>query len=365
MTVLYIDNEYCYDIEQLKRCFDSITINSSSCTDLLEYGRNGDIAAWLREHNDSDIADQIDTIDINLGDSEYINQLANIITGAKYVVTKKSFEDCVKYMVSIDDRLDENIIVSISLIVIQSVKESYIISVKSNWGEMTVNFTPGNYEKGDNESLNFAFEEIDGIDLGDVQVSIDNNIIYHKNPRKVNLELGECSIAMIHIPGDKTSNMSDFYISETPVTIEQYKALMPDSEKDLVDYLESCYTCKYNSFSIVSAYTVQNVMHFLDNITAISFALPSREQWLHLVKNHYKRVKWCDPNDCVDYDYHRIDWELTGTNRFDLYCLLGIEYEENGTKSIKGHCIPSSQEKGNLGYRLICSESNIKRFKHV
>lgn len=363
MTVLYIDNEYCYDIEQLKRYFDSIAINSPSCTDLLEYGRNGDIATWLREHRDNDIADQVDAIDINLGDSEYINQLANIISGAKYVVTKKPFEDCVKYVVNIDDQLDESIIVSISLTIIQSVKESYIISVKNNWGEKTVNFTPGNYEEEDNESLNFAFEEINGIDLGDVQVSVDNNIIYHKNPIKINLELGECSIAMIHIPGDKTSNMSDFYISETPVTIEQYKALMPDSEKDLVDYLERCYTCKYNNFSIVSSFTVQNTIQFLDNITAISFVLPSREQWLHLFKNHYKRVKWCDPNDCVDY--HRIDWELTGTNRFDLYCLLGIEYEENGTKSIKGHCIPNSLRKANIGYRLVCSESDIERFKYV
>lgn len=141
MTVLYIDNEYCYDIEQLKRYFDSIAINSPSSTDLLEYGRNGDIATWLREHRDNDIADQVDAIDINLGDSEYINQLANIISGAKYVVTKKPFEDCVKYMVNIDDQLDESIIVSISLTIIQSVKESYIISVKNNWGEKTVNFT--------------------------------------------------------------------------------------------------------------------------------------------------------------------------------------------------------------------------------
>lgn len=42
---------------------------------------------------------------------------------------------------------------------------------------------------------------------------------------KVNINLGNCTLTMVHIPG--LGKLPDFYVSETPITIEEYKDLSP------------------------------------------------------------------------------------------------------------------------------------------
>lgn len=42
---------------------------------------------------------------------------------------------------------------------------------------------------------------------------------------KVNINLGNYILTMVHIPGNE--NLPGFYVSETPITMQQYKALSP------------------------------------------------------------------------------------------------------------------------------------------
>ena len=69
MTVLYINNEHCFSIHQLKQYFKfPIKYGSDLFLDIIDYGRSGDISTWLREHNENILADNIDSIDNNIGD---------------------------------------------------------------------------------------------------------------------------------------------------------------------------------------------------------------------------------------------------------------------------------------------------------
>lgn len=84
MTILYINDEICHSLQQLKGYFNqTLTVESIVGYGLLEMGRAGDIAQWLREIDEAEIANHVEMIDKNLTDSEYIKNLAEVITGQK------------------------------------------------------------------------------------------------------------------------------------------------------------------------------------------------------------------------------------------------------------------------------------------
>ena len=50
MTILYINDEHCSSVEQLKEYFKTgMNYDSPIRMELLDYGRAGDISNWLRE----------------------------------------------------------------------------------------------------------------------------------------------------------------------------------------------------------------------------------------------------------------------------------------------------------------------------
>lgn len=187
---------------------------------------------------------------------------------------------------------------------------------------------------------------------------IDYNVM-----EKVNINLGNCTLTMVHIPG--TGDLPGFYVSETPVTIQQYKALFPKDDPDYdswIEYYEKYETREYVEFTVASAYTVQHVINFMNDIKQpIFYCLPSREQWLHLVENHYKNVKWCSDCKFLGTEYKAIAWEMMRDNSYDIYCLLGV-VNENGKRIIKGNNFTKSQERDNIAFRLVCSEFDINSY---
>ena len=63
MINLYIDNEHCSSVRQLKQFFKAVTsYDSPIVMDLLEYGRAGDISDWLREKGESELAKAVDNL---------------------------------------------------------------------------------------------------------------------------------------------------------------------------------------------------------------------------------------------------------------------------------------------------------------
>lgn len=180
---------------------------------------------------------------------------------------------------------------------------------------------------------------------------------------KVNINLGNCILTMVHIPGN--GDLPGFYLSETPVTIQQYKALFPKDDPDLeswIEYYEKFETREYVGFTVASAYTVQHVINFMNNIKQpIFYCLPSREQWLHLAEHHYERVKWCSDCEFLGTEYKAIAWEMMRDNSYDIYCLLGVVYED-GKRIIKGNNFPKNEERDNIAFRLVCSEFDINSY---
>lgn len=180
---------------------------------------------------------------------------------------------------------------------------------------------------------------------------------------KVNINIGNCTLTMVYIPED--GDLPGFYVSETPVTIQQYKALYPKDDPDFeswLEYYEEYGTREYDGFTVVTAFTVECVLDFVNKIRQpVFYCLPSREQWLHLVKNHYNKVKWCDDSRFLGTEYMAIAWEMMRDNSYDIYCLLGV-VNENGKRIIKGNNFPKSQERDNIAFRLICSEFEINSY---
>lgn len=89
MTILYIDNEHCSSLEQLKEYFKiGANYDNPIVMELLDYGRAGDISNWLREKGESGLADSVDNISNDLGDSDYFSQLTAIITGERGATVK-------------------------------------------------------------------------------------------------------------------------------------------------------------------------------------------------------------------------------------------------------------------------------------
>lgn len=181
----------------------------------------------------------------------------------------------------------------------------------------------------------------------------------------ININLGNCTMTMVHIPGN--GELSGFYVSETPITIQQYKSLYPKNEPDIdswFEYYERQGSREYDGFTVATAFTVENVLDFLNKIRQpVFYCLPSREQWLHLVNNHYDKIKWCvDEKFCGTSEYKAIAWEMMRDNSFGIYCLLGIEYNEIGERVILGNNFRKSQERDNIAFRLVCSEFEINSY---
>ena len=179
----------------------------------------------------------------------------------------------------------------------------------------------------------------------------------------VNLKVGETKISMVHIPGGK--DCGGFYISETPVTVEQFRSLSSKDKEteEWIEYLEEFHKSEYKDFSIMTAYTVQNVLHFFNGIKhRIFFCLPSKEQWLHLFNTHFDQVTWCKECEYRGWKKKSIDWEMTRDNRYNIYCLLGYDYDEQGKRFITGNNFVKSQERDNIGFRLVCSEWDMNNY---
>ena len=96
---------------------------------------------------------------------------------------------------------------------------------------------------------------------------------------KVNINLGICTLTMVHIPGN--GDLSGFYVSETPITLQQYIALSPKDDAEWnswMKYYEKNGVSNYEEFEIASALTVEHMIDFLNKLRQpIFYCLPSRE----------------------------------------------------------------------------------------
>lgn len=175
--ILYINNEHCSSVEQLKGYFtENLTSDSDIYNDLLDYGRYGDIAVWLREMGEPDMASKVDSISGDLGDSAFFAQLKAAILGTEIKADdslKPSFDKCFAFECVKCDMKDNEAKISASLKVLLCVNEEYELSVSSNWGTRAVMVNPYNYSEGKTATLDFTLRKRPGKEVGEITIKAD------------------------------------------------------------------------------------------------------------------------------------------------------------------------------------------------
>ena len=369
MTILYINDEHCSSVEQLKLFFKAVpSFDSSIVRDLLDYGRAGDISDWLCEKGEPDLAKAVDNLNDNLGDSEYFSQLTAIFTGEKVATEKPEFQKCFYVENVTTEREDNEITVSVQLKILSSINESYELTVRTNWG------TKGNivnpYDEGSTANLNFKFRKRPNTTINKITLFVDEKEAYCKygillGQDKVDFTVGNCTFSMIHIvdknfetdDGNSIHNQTvkDFYIGQTIVTQELWKAVMGENDKSICNigknnwYYKWVVNCKLDSLVGSSkpmiGITYEDCLEFikrLNNITGKNFRLPTDREWLFATNGTTveKRdfLKTMDHQDAwfAENSENKLhDVAQKAPNQFGLYDIYGNVWERVLDREIK------------------------------
>lgn len=244
--ILFINNEHCTSVEQLKGYFtEDLTLGSDIYADLLDYGRSGDIAGWLREMNEPELATKVESIPNNFGDHAFFAQLKAAVLGTEVTnieSLKPSFEKCF----SIDgvkcDIKDSEAKVSVGLNVLMSVNEEYELTVTSDWGTRVVVVNPYNYTEGNTAAIEFILRKRSGMKIGGIKVYGNGkeltNMTIHTGESNGMTSGEEIYISMIRVEGGtitmgngyrnqhQESSLATYYIGETQVTQALWKSVM-------------------------------------------------------------------------------------------------------------------------------------------
>lgn len=372
MTILYIDNEHCSSLEQLKGYFKiGANCDNPIVTDLLDYGRAGDISDWLREKGESELAKAVDNLNDNLGDSEYFSQLTAIITGEKVATEKPEFQKCFYVENVTTEREDNEITVFVQLKILSSVNESYELTVRTNWGTKGNIVNPFNFDEGSTANLKFKFRKRSNSVINKITLFVDEKEAYCKEgillgQDKVEFTVGNCTFSMINIvdknyetdDGNNSHNQSVkvFYIGQTTVTQKLWKAVMGNNDQKISRLVYKSSGCGWRSAfgehtkkligdnKPMVGITYEDCLEFikkLNNITGKFFRLPTDREWLFaangaIVEKDWKTANlqksaWLAKNS--KKELHNVSQKAP--NQFGLYDMYGNVWERVLDRGIK------------------------------
>ena len=372
MTILYIDNEHCSSVEQLKGYFKIGTnYDNPIVMELLDYGRAGDISDWLREKGESELAKAVDNLNDNLGDSEYFSQLTAIITGKRGATEKPEFQKCFHVENVSAEKDDNGIIVCVQLKILSSVNESYELTVRTNWGTKGNIVNPYNFDEGSTANLKFKFRKRPNSEINKITLFVDEKEAYCKEgillgQDKVEFTVGNCTFSMIHIvdknfetdDGNSIHNQSvkDFYIGQTTVTQKLWKAVMGNNDQKISRLVYKSSGCGWRSAfgehtkkligdnKPMVGITYEDCLEFikkLNNITGKFFRLPTDREWLFaangaIVEKDWKTANlqksaWLAKNS--KKELHNVSQKAP--NQFGLYDMYGNVWERVLDRGIK------------------------------
>ena len=245
MIILYINDEHCSSVYQLKEYFKiGANYDNPIVMELLDYGRAGDISDWLREKGESELAKAVDNLNDNLGDSEYFSQLTAIITGERGATEKPEFQKCFHVESVTAEKDDNGIIVCVQLKILSSVNEPYELAVRTNWGTKGNIVNPYNFDEESTVNLEFKFRKRPNSEINQLTLFADEKEVYSKDgillgQNIVEFTIGDCCFKMIKIEhgtfnmgaGKDTHQVTltkDYYMGETQVTQALWKAVTGD-----------------------------------------------------------------------------------------------------------------------------------------
>lgn len=191
MTNLYINNEHCLDVRQLKQYFQDLEEDSDIYLDLLDYSRHGDLVNWLNEHNEVKLANEVLSIDSALGDADYMNKLAEIVAASENYVSsfkKPSFEKCVSLTISNKVVGYDTFYVEVSFKIMLAVNENYEIKLKTGWGTKGFTLKPADFEELKTYQTSYIFHKRAGNNIDNLSIFVDNSLSVVESIPKVNIE---------------------------------------------------------------------------------------------------------------------------------------------------------------------------------
>ena len=372
MTILYIDNEHCSSLEQLKGNFKiGANYDNPIVTDLLDYGHAGDISDWLREKGEYELAKAVDNLNDNLGDSEYFSQLTAIFTGEKVATEKPEFQKCFHVENVATEKDDNEITVSVQLKILSSVNESYELTVRTNCGTKGNIVNPYDFDEGSTANLKFKFRKRPNSAINKITLFVDEKEAYCKEgillgQDKVEFTVGNCTFSMIHIvdknfetdDGNILHNQSikEFYIGQTTVTQELWKAVMGNNDRKIGELEYKSSDCGWRSVfgehtkkligdeKPMVGITYEDCLEFikkLNDITGKYFRLPTDREWLFaangtIIENDRKPTDiqesaWFAENSKLEL--HNVSQKAP--NQFGLYDMFGNVWERVLDREIK------------------------------
>ena len=305
--ILYINNEHCTSLDQLKDYFsDDLTPESDIYADLLDYGRHGDLAEWLREMGEPERASKVETIASDLRDSAFYAQLKATITDSDVTESdaeslKPQFNKCFSFKGVRCDVKDNEAKVAVSLKVLMCVNETYELSVSSNWGTRAIFVNPYSHPEGKTICIEFTLRKRPGKDVGEITVKADGEVISQSVVNSGEFLVGDVRFKMIHVEGgefrmgatreqsswlrenEKPAHqvtLSNYSIGETPVTQELWQTVMGDNP--------SSYKGAQRPVELVSWNDCQEFIRRLNQETGKQFRLPTEAEWEYAARGGMK-----------------------------------------------------------------------------
>ena len=184
MITLYINDEHCSSVEQLRGYFNKeIKYGSPLFMDLVDYGRAGELAQWLMEQGETELAKAVDSINEKIGDSEYISLLASAFLGEKNLgklhndFIKPLFSDCFNIEDVHAERSEEKTSIIVVLKAKMIVNETFEFGIQTIWGRRAVNVNSKDRVVGEILSLIFTYRNRPNSSLKEVLVMANDNIL--------------------------------------------------------------------------------------------------------------------------------------------------------------------------------------------
>ena len=326
MTILYINEEHCTCVQQLRRYFEnSQRYDSPIFCDLLDYARSGDISSWLRAKGELLLADKIDDLDIKLGDSEYYSRLSALMNGSSAVhgggaLEKPDFSKCFHIEDVNHKKTAEGMVIYVHLKILSLVNESYKICVSSSWGKVEKEINSFHKNKDELVKLSFSFPRRHEVLFKDVVLLADGRELHDAHwGGELEIEYDSCRFRMIRVehgtfmmgvknengnnrnremPEHKVILTKDYYIGEIQVTQALWESIMGSNP--------SYFKGANRPVECVSWDECQTFIKQLSLKTGRPFRLPTEAEWEFAAKggNWSRHTPYSGSDDIDDVAWY-------------------------------------------------------------
>ncbi len=173
--ILYINNSHCENIENLKNYLKNDMGSHKVVSEILDYGRSGDLYKWLKEQGLYGYARKVKEIDRSCTDTEYLQKLTAIIIGDTILVNKPLYYDYFT-LKSVNLELNYNNVEVFLLfdILDNNNNEKYKIEIETNRGIYRGYINPSKYKKG-NSKVKFTIDRNHLTKINNIRV--ENEIV--------------------------------------------------------------------------------------------------------------------------------------------------------------------------------------------